>query len=404
MKRYTAEYIYTLTSHKPLRNGFVEVADDGTILSVGACEGPVDPGVIAPGFVNAHCHAELSYMKGLFKKGTGMAGFIDQINALRDTVTPQEKAQALEEAFDTLWEQGVVAMADISNCADSFALKARHPLYTRTFLEVFGDRPEACGAVMSSVLGLQQEAQAYGLDAAPTPHSCYTMSPELLTASSVEGLKSGFLSFHSEESQEEEQMMLSGSGPMWDNRIRNGIVPPPVTGTTSLEYFLSRLHAGGLQAPVPGHVLLVHECCLTPEGAALAKAHLEHPYMAVCPLSNLFIHGVLPPIEVMRESGIPICVGTDSLSSNDALCIVDELYCLQQAFPQLGLGELLEWTCLNGARFLRKDAVLGTIETGKNPGLVRITGIAGEAGNDEASCLAGTGHPRLTSSSKSIRL
>lgn len=377
MMRHTAEYLYTLTSREPLRNAFVERADDGTVLAVGFCpEGEkVEEGVLVPGFVNAHCHAELSYMKGLFRKGTGMAGFIDQINALRDTLSPEERFNALQSAFDTLWDQGVVAMADISNGADSFALKARHPLYTRTFLEVFGDRPEDCSAVMRQVLDLQQSARAYGLDAAPAPHACYTMSPQLLTAASVEGLKSGFLSFHSEESAEEEEMMLSGSGPMWENRLRNGIQPPPVTGTSSLAYFLDRLAAGGLSSPVPGKVLLVHECCLTPEGAALAKARLQEPYIALCPLSNRFIHRTLPPVELMRRSGIPLCVGTDSLSSNDALCIVAELYCLQKAFPALALGELLEWACLNGARFLGKEAVLGSIEAGKKPGLVRITSV-----------------------------
>ena len=377
MKRHTAEYLYTLASREPLKNAFVEVADDGTVVATGRCADgePVEAGVIVPGFVNAHCHAELSYMKGMFRKGTGMAGFIDQINAFRDTVPAEAKAAALSEAFDDLWAQGVVAMADISNGADSFALKAEHPLYTRTFLEVFGDRPEDCPAVMRRVLDLQQEALSLGLDAAPSPHACYTMSPELLTASSVAGLQSGYLSYHSEESAEEEEMMLHGSGPLWENRRRNGILTPPVTGTSSLAYFLDRLAAGGLAHPVPGHVLLVHECCLTAEGAALAKSRLEHPFVAVCPRSNLFIHNTLPPVDVLRESGIPVCVGTDSLSSNEALCMVDELYCLQSAFPELSLGELLEWACLNGARFLGKEDRLGSIAPGKTPGLVRITSV-----------------------------
>lgn len=397
MRRFAAKYVYTLTSQEPLLNAFVEVDGAGTVLRTGPCESGEEllDGAIVPGFVNAHCHVELSYMKGLFRKGTGMAGFIDQINALRDSFSPEVKLSCLKEAMDAMWDQGVVAMADISNCDDSFAVKASHPLYTRTFLEVFGAHPEDCPNVMESVLALQKKALALGLDAAPSPHACYTMSPELLSASSVAGLRSGYLSFHSEESGEEEQMMLSGSGPMWENRKANGIPTPPVTGTTSLEYFLDRLLAGGLQAPVPGHVLLVHECCLTAEGAALARKLLREPYLAVCPLSNLFIHRMLPPIPLMRESGIPICVGTDSLSSNDALCMVDELYCLQQAFPEVPLGELLEWACLNGARFLGKDAVLGTLEPGKTPGLVFISSCHSER-SEEA--------PRLTPQSKSYRL
>ena len=71
--RHTAEYVYTLAG-QPLRRGFVETSADGTILRVGICpEGEeVSEGILCPGFVNAHCHVELSYLKGKFRKGTGM--------------------------------------------------------------------------------------------------------------------------------------------------------------------------------------------------------------------------------------------------------------------------------------------------------------------------------------------
>ena len=376
MKRYAARYLYPLTSAHPLENAFVEVDDEGVVLRTGLCEEgeKVLPGALCPGMVNAHCHVELSYMKGLFRKGTGMAGFIDQINELRDTSSLEEKVSALREAMDGMYAQGVVAMADISNCDDSFAVKAAHPMYTRTFLEVFGADPNGWEAVMEGVKALQQKALSMGLDAAPTPHSCYTMSPALVTASSVEGLRSGFLSFHSEESEEEEEMMKYGRGPMWDNRIANGIPTPPVTGTSSLQYFLDRL-AAGVSLPVEGHVLLVHECALSAEGVRAARAALKEPYFAVCPLSNLFIHNTLPPIGLMKESGIPICVGTDSLSSNDQLNLLAELRCLQEAFD-VPLGELLTWACLNGARFLGKERQLGTLEPGKKPGIMYINNLA----------------------------
>ena len=375
MPRYTARYVYTLTSPEPLRNAYVETDDDGMVLGVGPCKRfeKVADGIICPGFVNAHCHVELSYMKGLFKKGTGMAGFIDQINALRDTTPRQRRIEILEEAMNRMHDSGVVAMADISNCNDSFAVKASHPMYTRTFIEVFGADPATAGEVVDGAVALQKEAEALGLDAAPTPHACYTMSPELVAAASAEGLKSGFLSYHSEESDEEEEMMMYGRGPMWDNRVANGIPTPPVTGTSSLEYFLDRL-SSAVPVPVEGHVLLVHECCLTADGAAAAKKALREPFIAVCPLSNEFIHKTMPPIPVMRESGIPICIGTDSLSSNDQLDMLAEINRLHDAFPDVPYGEILQWACLNGARFLGKEDTLGTIEPGKTPGLVYING------------------------------
>ena len=85
-KRITASYVYTLDV-EPIRNGFVEYDDaDGTVLAVGHCspEESVTEGALVPGFVNGHCHVELSHLHKKFVKGSGMAGFIDQINALRD--------------------------------------------------------------------------------------------------------------------------------------------------------------------------------------------------------------------------------------------------------------------------------------------------------------------------------
>lgn len=381
MNRIAAKYVYTVNSRTPIENGYVEYDDRGVILSVGKSAGPSSEkvffdGAIVPGFVNAHCHVELSYLKGMFRKGTGMAGFIDQINELRDFKTPQEKMADIGAAMDRLWNQGVQAMADISNCADTFPLKKDSPMYTRTFLEVFGTEPGDCDAVMASVTKLQAEARIFGLDAAPTPHACYTMSPQLVSAASAAGLKSGYLSYHSEESEQEEEMIRTGSGPMWDNRVQAGMSTPPVTGQSSLEYFVDRL----LQvhpAPFPEHILLVHECSMNVAGARLVKAVMKQPFIALCPLSNIFIHNSLPPVRMMREEGLNLCIGTDSLSSNDDLCMVDEMRCLQENFPELSLGELLEWACLNGARFLGKDNVIGTIEPGKRPGLVLIEGLKG---------------------------
>ena len=393
MKRSAAKYVYPLTSTEPLVNGFVEVEEDGTIVRTGICEDPAkEPvfldGALVPGFVNAHCHVELSYMKGLFRKGTGMAGFIDQINELRDTKSLEQKVSDLTQAMDSLWEQGVVAMADISNCDDSFAVKARHPMYTRTFLEVFGTEPEDCGAVMEGVRKLKAVADGFGIDAAPTPHACYTMSPELVTAVSAEGLKSGFLSFHSEETEEEEEMLKYGSGKMWENRVKAGMSVPPVTGKSSLLYFIDRLLQGH-PAPFDEHILLVHECCMDQEGIDAVKAVMNHPFVAVCPLSNLFIHNALPPIDLMRRNGLKVCVGTDSLSSNDDLRLVDELFCLQRNFPEVPLGELFTWASRNGAEFLSKPE-FGTLEAGKKPGLVLVDHLDAEG--------------RLTASSKSHRL
>ena len=303
--RITAEYIYVVDGREPIRNGYLEYDDaDGTILGVGACtEGEsVTPGAIVPGFVNGHCHVELSHLYKKFRKGTGMAGFIDQINELRDWAGNDVKAQLVKEWMDKMWQDGVSAMADISNDSSSFEVKKNHSMYTRTFLEVFGSEPEMCEGVMKDVTALKAEADATGIDAAPTPHSCYTMSPQLLSASAAAGLADGFLSYHSQESQEEEDLLLTGTGAMYENRKRSGMSTPPVTGESSLKYFIDRL-ADAKPAPYDEHILLVHNVCLAQSDIDAAKKVMKNVYWAVCPLSNIFIHNALPPIQLMRENG-----------------------------------------------------------------------------------------------------
>ena len=391
-KRVTAEFVYTLESPQPIRNGYVEYDEtDGTILSVGSCaEGEtVEPGALVPGFVNAHCHVELSHLHKKFRKGTGMAGFIDQINELRDWAGREAKAQLVQEWMDKMWADGVSAMADISNDDSSFDVKGSHKMYTRTFLEVFGSEPHMCEGVMAEVTELGRVADKAGIDAAPTPHSCYTMSPQLLSASAAAGLAKGYLSYHSQESQEEEDLLRSGSGAMYENRKRSGMSTPPVTGESSLKYFLDRL-ADAKPAPYDEHILLVHNVCLAQDDIDAAKKVMNNVYWAVCPLSNIFIHNALPPIPLMRRNGLAITLGTDSLSSNDDLDMVKEMYCLHANFPEVPMSEILTWASMNGAAFLSKEDTLGSLSAGKKPGVVRISEIDGEG--------------FVTSASKSVRL
>lgn len=393
-RRIAASYVYTLDAEDPIRNGFVEYDDaDGRIIRTGVCEDPsseeIMDGALVPGFVNAHCHVELSHLHGKFVKSTGMAGFIDQINELRDWAGRDAKMKLVQKWMDKMWSDGVTAMADISNDDSSFEVKKNHQMYTRTFLEVFGSEPEMCDGVMSEVRNLNQLADETGIDAAPTPHSCYTMSPELLSQSAAAGLDRGFISYHSQESTEEEELLRTGSGAMYENRKRSGMSTPPVTGESSLKYFIDRL-AAVRQTPHKEHILLVHNVCLSQDDIDAAKEVMQNVYWAICPLSNIFIHNALPPVPLMRKNGLDIMIGTDSLSSNDDLDMVKEIVCLHENFSEVPMNELFVWASLNGARFLKKDAELGSLTPGKKPGIVFVRNV------DENGC--------VTSASRSERI
>ena len=370
----------TLDANAPvLKRGYVLLNSDNEVVEVGEltqeCEDTeFYSGILCPGFVNAHCHVELSHLVGMFEQATGMSGFINQINAMRENVGKEGRIKALEAQMDKMYREGVGAMADISNCSESFECKSKSPMYTRTFLELFGSEPKDAQDVLESGKSLAQVAKEYGIDAAITPHSCYTMSPQLLAMAAQEGLKSGFLSYHSQESHEEEELIRTGTGALAENYKGRGLSTPPVTGKPALTYFVDRLLTFS-KSPVEGNVLLVHNVAIDQESIDYAKEHLANPYFAICPLSNIFIHRALPPLNLMRENNLKICLGTDSLSSNTILSIVKEIECIHKNFPQIPLVEILKWACSNGAEMLGKQDVLGSFEPGKKPGVVLLENI-----------------------------
>jgi cytosine/adenosine deaminase-related metal-dependent hydrolase len=379
MKSIRSKFLVTCEG-RPISDGRVVFDDDGRVVSFGnekAVEGEPEEyfdGIVCPGFTNAHCHLELSHLKGYFRQATGMDGFIQQINALREVVGPEQRLADMTREMNSLWAQGVGAMGDISNCAESFGLKAKSPLYTRTFLEVFGTEPQDADEIVRNVLELQRQAAAAGIDAAPTPHSPYTSSALLIQKVSAEGLKSGYLSYHSQESLEEEDMLRHGTGPLAEDYHARGVSTPEVADRSALVYFLGilqKIHP----APFKEHILLIHNVATDQESIDAAKAILKNVFWVLCPLSNWFIHRALPPIGLMRANGLRLCVGTDSLSSNTVLSIIEELKCLQKNFPEVSLEEMLGWACLNGAEAIGVSNRFGSFKPGKQPGAVFISNV-----------------------------
>ncbi len=379
---YSADYIFPI-DRRPIKNGYVEVDDEGTILYCDSgdrldlkirASAEYLKGILIPGFANAHCHVELSHMKGLFRDGTGMDGFIRQINALRLTVGKEERIVALTEQMEQMYAAGISVMGDISNCDESFECKVSSPIYTRTYIEVFGTEPEDALQILAGAVELQEKAKRMGLDAAPTPHSSYTMSPLLNRLSAAEGLKSGYISYHNQESDQEEDMIRYGTGELAEDYKARGCSMPPVTGESALKYFLDNLRKE-VKAPIEGRVLLVHNTVTDQESIDEALKILKSPYWAVCPLSNIFIHRMLPPLNLLMANNLTICVGTDSLSSNHQLSMVEEIRCIQEHFPHIPLEEILKWCCLNGACAVGVEERFGSFTPGKKPGIVLIDNI-----------------------------
>src|SRR3982750_3201586 len=99
MRYITADYIFPVSS-PPIKNGTVVIDDDGMITDVfqSAIQNKkteIYEGIIVPGFINAHCHLEISCMRNRIKEKTGLTGFISEFLKVR----PHLKRQEIEEGI-----------------------------------------------------------------------------------------------------------------------------------------------------------------------------------------------------------------------------------------------------------------------------------------------------------------
>lgn len=311
-------------------------------------------GALCAGFVNAHCHAELSYLRGAIARRTGFGGFARAIGQVRGNYSSEERQQALRAADARMWSEGVQAVADVVNDDSSFSVKSRSRIHYHSFVELFG-------LMADTELLLPLAAHP---NSSLTPHSTYSLQDGAFR-DAVRLSDKNPLTIHFMESPDE-QMLYEGEGSLAEWYDRMG-------------WQCDFLHYGSparrLVESVGSdrRVLLVHNCCLQEEALDLIEQHFTHPVAwVVCPRSNDYISGLRPPVELLRSHGAMICIGTDSLASNESLSIVEELKLL----GDVPLTESLEWATINGARALGLDAEIGSIEVGKRPGVVLLEGLS----------------------------
>lgn len=380
MRKIAATYIFTLNG-PPIKNGILTCDDHGTIVSAEASgdtfaetEGlEYYSGLLVPGFVNAHCHLELSFLKNLIPEKKGLGDFIGNINLLRNR-NLEFMIPEMQKADRRMYASGVVAVGDISNTPASLEIKKQSRIWYYTFAETFGFHPSRAERAFRMAVELVELFRQQGLQAGVTPHAPYSVSAELfgLIASRIQ-TEGSILSVHNQESPASEQFFADGTGPIREHLEQNlklDVSHWKPGGKGSLETLLSYL-------PRENRLLLVHNTLFGKQDVTLLKKYrsADDTWFVLCPRSNLYIEDMLPPAGLLREEGMNICIGTDSLASSKSLSVLDELIVLQQNFPDLELGEILSWSCLNGAKALGADSWAGTFEPGKKPGVNLITGI-----------------------------
>lgn len=372
MRTITADYIVPVSS-PPIKNGIISIEDDGTVIEIGNIPINHQPsaiihydGVVCPGFINTHCHLELSYLKGHLTEKAGMTGFIREIVSKRGGFDLATIKSAIEAAEKEMISEGIVAVGDISNDDFTFEQKAKGNLIYHTFLEVFDFNPSRASQAFEKGKNLQTEN--HKLQTSISPHAPYTLSAPLAKLIS-QNAQGGILTIHNQESQAEDDFFRTKTGSMKELYDKAGFDTSHLTpsGRSSLHYTLENLSGFS-------KLLLVHNTYTSNEDIrfALRTSHAAL-YWCTCPNANLYIENKLPDYDMFIAGGAKMTIGTDSYASNHSLSMLAELKTISQHYPAIGLPELVTWATLNGAEFLGLSATLGSLEKGKRPGLVHIS-------------------------------
>ncbi|UOE48578.1 amidohydrolase family protein [Mucilaginibacter sp. SMC90] len=376
MKSFRADYVFPVYAD-PIKNGIVTVDDQGKIIAVADSNkhpgGNVQQvsGIICPGFVNTHCHTELSHLKDKVKPKGGLVSFIKDVQSLRNT-DQQAVLDAIVKADQEMYDNGIVAVGDISNTNNSVAMKKESKLYYHTFVETFGFLPEKATEVFEKALALLNEFKPGSCSV--TPHAPYSVSKELfkLIKKHSDTDDENLLSIHNQECEDENKFYRYKLGAFLELYEHFGM---------DISYFKPQAR-NSVQSIIPllsnrQKVLLVHNTCTNLKDIYFIKRFDRKINWCFCPNANLYIEGRLPKIDLFIDQGFNITLGTDSLASNSKLCILSEMRAIQQKFPSISLPRLVEWGTRNGAEYLGINDEKGTIEVGKTPGLNLISGLDG---------------------------
>jgi len=367
LKYFSADWIFPVSS-PPINNGVVAVYPDGTIEKVlteqEAANLDVEiakyKGAIVPGFINTHCHLELSHMLGQIPEKTGLVEFVQSIIKSRQGDAAEIKA-AMYHADQKMFDNGIVAVGDISNQVSSKEIKENSKIYYHTFIEAMGFNPERADAIMDYVKEIKQAFVP--LPASVVPHAPYSVSQPLFELIREEAENDNtFISIHNQETDNENAFFENKTGGFLNLYQFLGLdisfFEP--TKKTSLQSWLPYIKEQ--------KSLLVHNTVSSKADIEFAKQTNSDLYWCLCPQANLYIENALPDVDLLINEGVKITLGTDSLASNHQLNILSEMITLQK-HKQVGFEQLLSWATLNGAEFLALDGQFGTIEPGKKPGL-----------------------------------
>lgn len=385
-------------------NEVLITTEDGTVEAIVSTEEAGDDieqldGILTPGLINCHCHLELSHLKNVIPPHTGLIEFLCSIVTKREAPsqpppkgeeyeTPeQKKYRCITDAEKEMYNNGIVAVGDIGNTADTASTKAKSKIRWQNFVEVLSftdEKAEENFNHYKQVAHELEEALRTSYLILPTsdfvprtslvPHAPYSISPktfELINAAT----KNQIISIHNQEHPAEDVLYKTGGGDYLKLFKIFGMdaSPFPVTGKSSIRSVLPHFNNGQT-------IFLIHNTFMPEEDIVWANEYaathgLKLVY-CLCINANLYIENKTPQVDLFLKHNCYAVLGTDSYSSNWQLSIAKEMQALLQ-HTSLTQEQVLQMATINGAKALQWDDALGSFDTStslsrKKPGVVLL--------------------------------
>jgi cytosine/adenosine deaminase-related metal-dependent hydrolase len=356
----------------PIRDGAVAVTD-GVVNAVGpardlrdrfpkATEIELGEAILLPGLVNAHTHLSLTDLSS-FPLGSGFLDWLPRLSKAAAAMSEKDVCASVEAGVEESWALGTVLLGEITTRPDGVQEILDHGrMMARVYYEFLGLREDRARERFETAkrlaLDLGQGHSAPTVLAGLSPHAPYSVWPDLW-GQTVAFSKEHDLrwSTHLGEPPGEQEFLKHGTGPLrdfmeskevWDDAY-------PVPGKTAMELLADH------GAP-DERALLVHGLHLEPNDVARIAG--SGASICLCPRSNSYLGLPASPVRELHESGINLCLGTDSMASNHDLSVWAEMRALRELARDLPARRLLEMATIRGARALGMDHLAGSIQDG----------------------------------------
>ena len=289
MRRVSANYIYRVDG-LPLKNGIVEIDDKGRIINIIDTKGELKEsrnlefynGVIVPGFINTHCHLELSELRNKLPERLGLPEFLGKIVSHRKKTKSESGLKSIDLQDKLMQRNGIVAVGDICNTAESIQTKLNSKIYYHNFIEAVGLSKNA-SEIFKLNFELSKVFTEKKLKNTIVPHAPYSVSTELFELINEHASQNNsILSIHNQETVSEKEMFVSKSGELFNKLKSMGVDLENWTpsGKNSLQTILKLL-------PENNNILFVHNTYSTSDDLQKVNNKLQNAYWCLCPLSNL---------------------------------------------------------------------------------------------------------------------